>query len=309
MAAGETTLTIDANSFTDAAGNPNAEITHTIEATTLDPSAAPTLAYAGSTPTNEDEPSFTVGNVQSGADVRVEAVNSATSATVSKRMQNVTSGTMVTIQFTDAANDCDTNADDTYGESCTLVDGAWRFHAYQSEGSSKSETRSATSQSITIDTVDPTITITGPAAGDATSKSVTGTAADTGGSGVASFGYIIDDDGTCPTDTATYTAHTSGTAVSITDDANNEDYVCFFATDNAGNTKVMASGQITGLDTTDPTITISGPASGVANSKSVTGTAADTGGSGVASFGYVIDDDGTCPTDTSTYTTHAAARR
>ena len=166
--------------------------------------------------------------------------------------------------------------------------------------------RQASNQITNLDTTDPTITISGPASGAANSKSVTGTAADTGGSGVASFGYIIDDDGTCPTDTATYTTHASGTAVTVDDDANDDKYVCFFATDNAGNTKVMASGQITDLDTTDPTITITGPASGAANSKSVTGTAADAGGSGVASFGYIIDDDGTCPTDTSTYTAHTS---
>ena len=166
VAAGATTITIPVNKYTDRAGWNNVQNTFTINVAEPTPSATPTLAYAGAAVTTEDEPSFTVGNVQLNATVRVEATNTATNpaTVVSKRMADidpVPPGAETTIQFTDTATDCDTDGNGTYTESCELVDGAWTFRAYQAEDDyAKSETVAATTQNITIDTAAPTVTIT-----------------------------------------------------------------------------------------------------------------------------------------------------
>jgi peptidoglycan/xylan/chitin deacetylase (PgdA/CDA1 family) len=118
-----------------------------------------------------------------------------------------------------------------------------------------------------------------------------------GGSGVASIRYTTD--GTTPT-LANGTVYGGAFSLSVTKT------VKYRAWDNAGNVESVKS-QLIQIDTTAPTSTISCNSSSCAstyytNAVSVTLSAADTGGSGVASIIYTTDGSDPSTTNGSTYT-------
>ena len=192
----------------------------------------------------------------------------------------------------------------TSGSEVTLGESANNmfvcFYATDAAGN----TGQAVSQLVSgIDATTPQVSITAqPASGVAKSKSVTATASDN--VGVASFGYLLHTSNTCPASSAGSTAHTSGSPVTLGESANNM-YVCFYATDAAGNLGQAVSQQVTGIDSQLPVVTVTvQPVSGAARSKSVTATASDN--VGVVSFGYQLSSSSFCPSSPSSLTAHTS---
>jgi hypothetical protein len=165
------------------------------------------------------------------------------------------------------------------------------------------------SQSLTvdIDKAAPTTTITCGASDTGctqtytSSVTVTLSAADTGGSGVAGTYYTTD--GTAPTTTSTQYTGPFNVGTTTT--------VRYFSVDVAGNAEAASSSTVTvnapPRDTTAPVTTIAcnaGSCSGWFRSAvTVTLSATDTGGSGVSATYYTLN--GTTPTTSSTRYTGA----
>ncbi|MGI9251527.1 MAG: beta strand repeat-containing protein, partial [Pseudohongiellaceae bacterium] len=188
--------------------------------------------------TNVNEPTITVTNVASEGTVVVTASH-ATAATVTA-MGSVGTG--------------EDDIDITLG---TLADGDWTIVATHTDGSSNpATTADANSLSITIDTTAPTVSITTvPNTAPAMSKTFV---AEDGDAGTTVMKSHLSADGMCPLTLTTGTAdYTEGADYTLSDEANNGQYACFFATDAAGNIGARASAAaIAGIDTTAPTITL-----------------------------------------------------
>jgi peptidoglycan/xylan/chitin deacetylase (PgdA/CDA1 family) len=173
-----------------------------------------------------------------------------------------------------------------------------RFFSTDKAGNSEG----AKSQLIQIDGAAPTTSIACNGSACATSTysgtvSVTLSATDTGGSGVAATYYTTD--GSSPTTASTkYTG-----AFNVTQNRT----VKYFSVDTAGNAEPVGS-QLIQVDGTAPTTSIACNGSACATSPyagtvSVTLSASDTGGSGVAATYYTTD--GSTPTTASTKYTGA----
>ena len=145
----------------------------------------------------------------------------------------------------------------TSGTDITLDDESYNgqyicFRA-RDEAGNVSFARSA--QIASIDRTGPTITLNNPSTGAAQAKSVsasiTDSPVDTGSR------YIITGDACDKTVISSDTdgeAYTSGTNITLDDESYNGQYVCFRARDEIGNTSFAQSAQITGIDTTPPSI-------------------------------------------------------
>ena len=295
--AGSVSVSVPAGRFEDAAGN-DSQASNTLTFTVKEISSAPSVDLAVASDTGSDDQgeaddpsrsnvdnqdnitsaaalSFMVGSVVERAELTITATQMPampTDPTVKlvRTMQVGTGNTSETVVFSASHTDCTETTTPADGgdpvietsHSCELGAGDWSVIATHAE-TNKFSTDSAAALSVTIDRTAPVVTPAGPANTDpATSKSVTATAVDTGGSGVASasFSYRLNQGSTCadPDPAATppvvYTAYTAGASVTVTDDA--YDYVCFRAADTAGNVHQLASAELAGLDTTGPIVTI-----------------------------------------------------
>ena len=144
----------------------------------------------------------------------------------------------------------------------------------------------ALSDDIVLDTVDPETTNDALAGWHDHAVTVTLTATDAGGSGVDYTEYKLD---SAPT-WSTYSA-----PVEITADGDHT--LTYRSRDNAGNTEDEATVHVR-VDTTEPVTTDDAPSGWHDHAVTVTLTATDTGGSGVASTEYKLDGD----LDWTTYT-------
>ncbi|MDE0243711.1 MAG: hypothetical protein OYG31_03320, partial [Candidatus Kaiserbacteria bacterium] len=110
-----------------------------------------------------------------------------------------------------------------------------------------------------IDTTAPTITITNPNTNPAQSKVVS--AAD-GDSTTTTWHSAKVSDANCDaTDfTGSPTGYTEGGDITLSAEGDNGKRICFRSVDRAGNTAFAISNAIAGIDTTAPTVTVTGPA-------------------------------------------------
>ena len=213
---------------TDSADNDSAALT--IPAFTID-TTAPTLTNPSSIGfTNDTTPDFTFTSSEEGT---ITYTGSCTASDTAAR-----AGTN-TVTFD------------------TLTEGTYEACGIQVTDSANNTSAALTIPSFTIDTTAPVIQVTGPAAGTATTKTVTATITDTNKDPDARR-YQQTTTATC--DSTIIADNTEGTqytgeTLTFSAESDNGTYVCFRAQDRAGNTSFAGSGEITGIDTTPPTLT------------------------------------------------------
>ncbi len=137
-------------------------------------------------------------------------------------------------------------------------------------------------KTIIVDTTVPTITVTEASSGTAQEKTVSAKIID---ANPKSARYLISKSSICNESTLAASAnsepYTSGRAIVLDDEAQNGSYVCFRTIDVAGNVSFARSTQVTGIDTTAPTISITEARSGVQREKGISAIVsadADTSG-------------------------------
>jgi len=125
-------------------------------------------------------------------------------------------------------------------------------------------------------------------------QTVTLTATDTTGAGVASVYYCIDDANTC-------SPGTSGASVGVTCPAGSLclKYVRYYAADNAGNQSQTSATHIIRIDKEAPTTTDDANTQCQSTDQNVTLSPTDGSGSGIAATYYCIDDSNSCSPSTS----------
>ncbi|MGI9250692.1 MAG: hypothetical protein ACR2PR_05805, partial [Pseudohongiellaceae bacterium] len=192
--------------------------------------------------TSNTTPTFTVTDVVAASEVVVKATKQGTTTTVSKTVTS--SGTSVDVEFTGST--CDTGDDATTNDDpCTLADGDWDIVATHTQVARAAAT-SAT-LNLVIDITAPVIAITGPA-GPAESKTVSAADDEPDAARTSWQHFIIlaaRDTDTCagtPPDNAP--AYTEGDILEFTNMYDNGKYVCFYATDVAGNISATVSDEI-----------------------------------------------------------------
>ncbi|MGI9250295.1 MAG: beta strand repeat-containing protein, partial [Pseudohongiellaceae bacterium] len=139
----------------------------------------------------------------------------------------------------------------------TLNDGVWTITAGHTEPGKR--TTLSAGLTVTIDTVAPRVTVVSPNTDPARSKIFTATDNDDTTTVMKYRGQV---DANCPNSppdgsTADYI---EGEGFTLNEDSANGGYACFYSTDLAGNSAWAASNRIGGIDSTDPTITLSGAA-------------------------------------------------
>ena len=278
---GRVTVSVDPNRFTDVAGNPNttasSSLTLIVNEVVLARTGTPSITSpSGTSPLRGTQ--TVSGTAEAGATV------TATLGSLSAPLATATGGTW-SVSFNTAS----------------LTDGSHQLSV--TALASGKATSLAAQRTLTIDNTAPVVTITQqPAGGVARSKSVTATASDA--NAVSSFGYQLSSSSVCPFSPSGLTAYVSGSPVTLNESANNM-YVCFYATDAAGNTGQAVSQLVSGIDATAPTVTItSQPAAGVAASKSVTATASDA--NTITAFGYRFHNSNVCPFSPSGLTAYVS---
>lgn len=216
------------------------------------------------------------------------------------------SGVARTVYTTDGSDPATSPTAVTYTGPFTLASTATvRFRSVDKAGNAEA----ARSQTINVDTVAPTTAVT--CNGSACQATYPGSvtvglpATDAGGSGVAQTRYTTD--GTDPATSATATTYTAPFTVAASST------VSFSSTDTAGNVEATRSQPIQigtpPADTTAPTTAIACNGSACsagwygANPVSVTLSATDAGGSGVAATRYTTD--GTDPVTSSSAVSYA----
>ena len=122
--------------------------------------------------------------------------------------------------------------------------------------------------SITLDSVNPSLTVSNPTSTPAQSKTITASGSDTNG---VTLTMAIGVSSTCDA-SRTFGAYSSTTFSSESD---NGKYACYKAVDAPGNISYSLSAQIAGIDTTAPVITITNPNSTPAQSKTLTASPSD----------------------------------
>ena len=136
-------------------------------------------------------------------------------------------------------------------------------------------TATTDSSNVTFDETKPAPAITGVSGSWVISDLISIACTDAGTDCVSTIWYYFDSDGTCASIKATFTSNT--TDANITVDTDNNNYLCIWVEDNAGNTNTTVSSQIM-VDTAAPTVgnmnasttnstyTISGTANGTGSS-------------------------------------------
>ena len=169
----------------------------------------------------------------------------------------------------------------TSWDTTSLSDGAYDLRAVTTDLAGNSFTSGILT--VTVDNTGPTATQDDPGANLRATVTLTGSAADTGGSGVAQVVFMrspaganswttIDVDSSAP-----YAASfdTTGVSDGLYD-------LRVVATDNVGNVTTSAPIASRRVDNTVPTVSQDDPGTNLRASVTLTGSAADTGGSGVA---------------------------
>lgn len=142
------------------------------------------------------------------------------------------------------------------------------------------------SSTIKIDTAAPAISISEDASTSWTKSDTIAVSVSDNGSGVAGTRWVARPDLACgPLQDNDLDYGTSGTSMQASDGAVYQNkYICFRATDSAGNKNYAESSQITRLDTTTPTVNAGSDQN--ANSQFTQNGAASDSGSGISSYSW-----------------------
>jgi len=149
------------------------------------------------------------------------------------------------------------------------------------------------SDPIRIDKQAPTTTDNAPDGWANSSVTVTLSPSDGSGSGISTTYYCADTTNSC-------TPTTSGTSANFDCDADSmcSYFIRYYSVDNAGNTETLKSADIN-IDRQGPATTDDAPEDWVSSNQTVTLTATDTTGSGIAATYYCVDTGNTCSPSTS----------
>ena len=177
----------------------------------------------------------------------------------------------------------------TFGTA--LGDGTYKARAIAVDKADNSTTSAVVS--FTVDTVAPTVAMTGPANNTITNNNVvtlSATAADNnGGSGLASVQFQYSNNGGTSWQYAGSAQSNGPFSFTFSSGLADGTYEArAIASDKAGNSTTSAVISFT-VDTTAPTVAITSPTNGSTlnnNAPTLTATAADTGGSGLASVQF-----------------------
>ena len=224
VAAGSVTVTVGKNKFADRVGNPNVAASNALVVTVnaVVPARTATPMVMATDRSGPQRGLLTVsGTAEAGATVTVVLGSLTKQATAA--------GGSWSVRF----------------DTASLADGE---HALSVKATATGKTESlAATRKVKVDNTAPKVTITAqPAGGAAKSKSVTATAVDAAGQ-VVSFGYKTHSSSSCPAGIAGLTAHRVNQPL-VLDQSFNGQYVCFYATDQAGNVGHAASQLVTGID-------------------------------------------------------------
>ena len=180
--------------------------------------------------------------------------------------------------------------------------------------------RASVSQPTTrVDAMFPQIEIIGPPVGASSMATIIGRVVSSETvsatvSGLASFGYVVQAiDNVCTTTTMPITTltnpDTNPSVPLVFTTTENGVNLCFIAIDNVGNARAVASSVTERIDVIPPQIEITDPSTAVSSMATITGRVissetVSTAVSGLASFGYVVQEiDDACTTTTMPTTT------
>ena len=206
------------------------------------------------------------------------------------------------ISDSDTCDSTQMTSDSSSGNSISLNTEAHNNHkvCFQVEDQATNKGYAESGTISGLDTTPPTITVT-PSSDDSTAKTtitVSATATD-GGSGIKSGSWlykVIDGADTCDSSQMS-SGSSSGNSLTLSSEADNSKKVCFQVEDNVGHKSYAASGIISGIDRTPPTIIVT-PASDDASPKTaITVSASSTDpdlGATPAWIHKVISDSDTC---------------
>ena len=236
-------------------------------------------------------PSVTVGSITGVGTKNVSATDDDSASTVMKyKIQS--SGSCSASVPSDAVSY-------TEGDNVSLNQESYngKYVCFWSTDAANNTGKNVSAQISGVDKTAPSVTV-GSITGTGT-KTVSATDDD---SASTSMNYKIQSSGTCsasvPDDAADYT---EGDDVSLDNENYNGKYVCFWSTDQGGNTGKAVSAQISGIDTVGPVVTVS----------SITGTgtknvSATDDDAGTTTMKYKIQSGSSCsasvPGDAVSYT-------
>ncbi len=189
--------------------------------------------------------------------------------------------------YSKVASDTSGSSSGSFSYSATAGQGTYSFYTIATDEAGNSETAPSSPETTTLlDTTPPTSAASSPATTNSTSFSVSYTASDSGGSGLAEVDLYAQAPGQSSySKVASDTSGSSSGSFSYTATAGQGTYSFYtIATDEAGNSETAPSSPETTtlLDTTPPTSAASSPATTNSTSFSVSYTASDSGGSGLA---------------------------
>jgi len=185
----------------------------------------------------------------------------------------------------DASNGCDPSASGTaYSGSASISAEGASYIRYASKNSNGTwgDTSSST---VKIDLSNPSISISEDASPTWTNKDTISVSASDSVSGIAATRWVARTDSACgiAQDGELDSSGTSGATMYADDESRYQGrYICFQATDAAGNRNYAVSSQITRLDTTDPLVD-AGPDRRT-NALFIQSAVATDSGSGIASY-------------------------
>ncbi|MGI9251020.1 MAG: Ig-like domain-containing protein, partial [Pseudohongiellaceae bacterium] len=195
------------------------------------------LGSNGDNITNINTPVIAVNNVANGATVVVTASGHPTAGDETIMGTVGSSATSITV---------------TLG---TLADGDWNITATHTDGTNSPASATLT---ITIDTMAPVVTVTSPADTNPAMSKIFSAVDDDDGTTVMKWRSTLAD--SCPALTSFFLLppyYTEGEDFPLVNEqASNGRYSCFYSIDLAGNIGIGRSEQISGIDRTGPTITI-----------------------------------------------------
>ncbi|MGI9250803.1 MAG: beta strand repeat-containing protein, partial [Pseudohongiellaceae bacterium] len=190
--------------------------------------------------TNVNTPAFTVGGVSEG-----EVVITARHATADA------------VSATGTVGAGESSVEIVVGTSTApLADGTWSFTAVQTE-TGMSVSPASTALQVIIDASPPVITLGLNPSAPALQQTYTATATggDAGGTALTMH-YRFRGDDACDYGVGSYTAYTPGSNLVRTSVTDATDYICFYATDQGGNSVFQVTNQVVLEDPPLPMVTI-----------------------------------------------------
>ena len=186
----------------------------------------------------------------------------------------------------DSSNTCDPTASGiAYSGSFNISSDGTTYIRYASNNSTGAW-GSLGSATVKIDSIFPAISISNDASGSWTRDDTISVGVGDNGSGIANTRWVARADSSCGAgQDSEIDSGTSGTSLEAADDsAYQGKYICFRATDSAGNRNYTVSSQINYLDTTSPTV--SAGLDTDTNAQFTSSASANDSGSGVASCSW-----------------------